>query len=212
MVEARSARTNINKQMQRIVRMFRWCVENEKIPAHIQHALAAVEGLKRGRSAAKEPEPVRPVSEETVEQTIPHVSAEVAAMIRLQLLTGMRPGEVLIMRAKDIDMRVSPWTYCPSSHKGQHRGHDRIVKIGPKAQEVIRPYLGTNLQSFMFSPAAAAVARKAGNRKSRRRGAERLRGPVRAVQRCGVSARDRSRVRRRFPASTRARQVERPSS
>ena len=45
------------------------------------------------------------------------------AMIQLQRLTGMRPGEVVIMRTADIDTTGSVWHYLPASHKTEHHGH-----------------------------------------------------------------------------------------
>src|SRR5262249_15107360 len=61
----------INKRFKRIRRMFRWGVENELVPATVLHALEAVPGLKAGRSAARETEPVQPVSRAVVEDTLP---------------------------------------------------------------------------------------------------------------------------------------------
>ena len=53
-------------------------------------------------------------------------------MVRLQRLTGMRPGEVVLMRAVDIDMGdPACWAYRPARHKGQHRGRERVVFLGP---------------------------------------------------------------------------------
>jgi hypothetical protein len=59
-------RTNINKQVSRINSMFRWAVENELVPARVHQALLAVRGLQRGRTTARESEPVVPVSEEQI--------------------------------------------------------------------------------------------------------------------------------------------------
>jgi integrase len=75
-----------------------------------------------------------------------------ADMVRLQLETGMRPGELVVMRACDLDMMGSVWLYRPSTHKTLHHGHERIVAIGPKAQAIIRLYLTTNPQEYLFSP------------------------------------------------------------
>lgn len=83
-----------------------------------------------------------------------------ADMVRLQLETGMRPGELVIMRAIDIDMTGKVWLYRPGSDQGQngqhktaHHGHIRIVPIGPKGQEIIRRYLIPETQAFIFNPA-----------------------------------------------------------
>jgi Phage integrase family len=36
-----------------------------------------------------------------------------------------------------------------------HEGLDRVVMIGPKAQEILRPWLKSDLEAFLFSPADA---------------------------------------------------------
>jgi integrase len=74
-------------------------------------------------------------------------------MVELQRLTGMRPGELCIMRTCDINTGGKVWTYKPSSHKTENRGRTRIVYIGPKAQAVLEPRLRKELTAFIFSPA-----------------------------------------------------------
>lgn len=88
MLKAGWCRKTINQRIGCVKRIFKWGVENEVVPADRFHALQAVAGLKLGRTLARVSEPVRPVPEALVEATLPHVSAQVGAMIRLQLLTG----------------------------------------------------------------------------------------------------------------------------
>lgn len=105
--------------------------------------------------------------EEYVQAVIPHVSRQVAAMIQLQELTGMRPGEVVIMRAIDLDMAGKLWPYKPFSHKSEHHGKRHEIFIGPRGQEILRPFLRANLKEFLFSPAEAETARNAERRSHR---------------------------------------------
>lgn len=95
---------------------------------------------------------MKPVPEAYVEAAIAHLSKQVTAMIRLQQLTGMRPGEVTILRACDLDMGGKVWTYTPSTHKTEHHGIERPVYLGPRAQEVIKPFLKSDLKAFLFDP------------------------------------------------------------
>src|SRR3954463_10681647 len=101
----------------------------------------AVNGLKRGRSEAKERARILPVTEEIVNATLTHLSPTVRAMVEVQLLTGMRPGEVCAMRPIDIDTIGKLWRYTPKEHKTDHLDHDRIVYLGPQAQRIIGPLL-----------------------------------------------------------------------
>ncbi len=149
----------VNHRMERVKRMFRWATENELIPPSVYHGLLAVRGLQRGRSEARETEPVRPVSEALVNAVRPYVSGQVETLIDLQLLTGARPGELCIMRAADLDTSGRIWVYKPESHKNEHRGHRREIYLGPRAQEIVKPYLKTNLQAHLFSPQEAEAER-----------------------------------------------------
>jgi integrase len=167
-VERGSCRSTINKHVGTIKRIFKWGTENELVPANIFHALQAVSGFRRGRSAAKESVPVRPVPEIYVEAALLHLSAEVAAMVRLQQLTGMRPGEVTIMRGCDLDMGGNVWTYTPSTHKTEHHGIERPIYLGPKAQEIIKPFLKQDLTAYLFDPRDAVDHFHAERRQNRR--------------------------------------------
>jgi integrase len=162
-------RSTINKHIGTIKRIFKWGTENELVPATVFHALQAVSGLRRGRSAAKESVPVKPVPEVYVEAALLHVSApQVAAMVRLQQLTGMRPGEVTIMRGCDLDMSGKVWTYTPSTHKTEHHGIERPIYLGPKAQDIIKPFLKSDLTAHLFDPQDAMNAFYAERRRNRK--------------------------------------------
>jgi integrase len=76
-----------------------------------------------------------------VEATLPYLLPPVQAMVRLQLHTGMRPGEACALRACDLDTAGTVWVYRPARHKTAWRGKARVVAVGPRAQEVLRPFL-----------------------------------------------------------------------
>src|SRR5262249_10515528 len=159
------SRTYTNAQIDRIRRMFRYAVEEELFPTAgaVYESLRAVRGLRHGKSEARETERVRPVSHEHVDAMLPFRPSHVRAMVELQLITGMRPAEVCLLRPIDIDMsNPTCWVYRPGSdqgphgtHKTAHHGHDRLVFIGPRAQAILKPYLGTKLDGYCFSPAVS---------------------------------------------------------
>jgi integrase len=155
--------------------MFKWGAARKLIPVAIYQELTTVEGLRTGRTAAPETEPVKPVPESFVEATLPCLLPQVRAMVQLQLLSGMRPGEVVIMRTIDIDTAGKVWLYRPGSDQGPHgthktawRGQDRIIALGPKAQEVLRPWMRLNLHEYLFQPAEAVASWRAEQRKRRK--------------------------------------------
>ena len=154
-------RTFINRQTARIKLVFKWAVENELLPPHVHHGLSAVGGLRKGRSEARESDPVKPAPDHAVDAILPVVSRQVSAMVELQLLSGARPGEIVIMRTCDIDTTGPVWVYRPHQHKGVHHELDREIRLGPKAQAVVGPFLRTNVQEFLFNPAEAEAERLA---------------------------------------------------
>jgi integrase len=161
------ARRHINQQINRIRRIFKWGVENELVNPSVLHGLTAVAPLKRGRTPARETDAVKPVPDEHVEATLPHVSRQVAAMIQLQRFAGMRPGEVVLLRPCDVDRSGPIWVYKPLRHKTQYRSQEREVFFGPRAQEVLRPWLLRDSQAFCFSPKEAEAERNATRRQQR---------------------------------------------
>jgi integrase len=167
MIDAGLARTTINQRVGRIVHLFKWGVEQELIPPAVHLALKAVAGLKRCRTAAREPAPVRPVPEAEIEAIRPHVSRQVWTMVQLQLLTGMRPGEVIRMRTGDLDRGGPVWIYTPEGHKTEHHDRRRRIFLGPRAQEVLRPWLRSDPAAYLFSPAEAMAEFRAMQRRNR---------------------------------------------
>lgn len=161
MIDQSWCRKSINKHVCRMRAMFRWATEHEMIPGGVYHALTAVAGLKRGRSGAREGDAVRPVSLQEVNAIQPFVSRQVWAMVQLQLLTGARAGEIVTLRKCDIDRSGEVWVYVPADHKTAHHGHERTIFFGPKAQEVLAPFLMRPDEMPLFSPAEAERERRA---------------------------------------------------
>src|SRR4029077_10445827 len=122
---------------------------------------------RRGRADVRESEPVKPVPDAFVDAIKPHVSRQVWAMVELQRLTGMRPGEVCMMRSCDLDTSGRVWAYTPESHKTEHHGRERRIYLGPKAQEALRPWLRPELTAYLFSPTEAEAERRAVQREDR---------------------------------------------
>ena len=112
-----------------------------------------------GRTVARERQPIRPVTEDVIEKTLAHLSPTVADMIRFQRLTGCRPGEVCQLRPMDLDRTGEIWVYRPASHKTEHHGRERVIFIGPKAQDVLRPYLLRPADQCCFSAVESAQQR-----------------------------------------------------
>lgn len=150
------SRVGTNERIAAIRRIFKWGVSEDLVPAAVHQALACVAGLSKGRTKAPERPPVLPVDDDVVEATLPFLGAVVADMVRFQRYTGARPGEVCAIRPMDVDRSGEVWTYKPEHHKTEHHGKDRTIFVGPKAQDVLRPYLLRPADAYCFSPKEAA--------------------------------------------------------
>lgn len=168
-VEQGLARSTLNGYAAVIKRMFKWAANEELIDSSLAHALHMVPGLKLGRSKAREPDPIQPVRFEDVAPLQPYLSKIVWSMILLQWWTGMRSGELVIIRPCDVDVSGKVWEYRPTTHKLAYRGKDRVVLMGKEAQSILEPFLARPVHTFCFSPRESNAEIRARNAKIRRR-------------------------------------------
>ena len=168
MIDDGLSRKLINQRIGRVKRMFKWGASDELIPPSIHEALRTVEGLRRGRSEARETESVRPIDVAIVDQTIQHMPEVVADMVRLQRLMGCRPDEICMIRPKDIDRQDAVWKYEPMQHKTQHHGKERVIAIGPIAQGILLKYLAREPAMFCFRPCDSEAKRRAAQHMARK--------------------------------------------
>lgn len=141
MIKLGWCRSLINRRIDRVKRAFKWAASEELVPVTSYEALRTLSGLRKGRTEARESDPVKPVDLEHVRATLPFLTPHLRAMVELQRLTGMRPGEVCQLRLSEVDRSGDVWLYRPSQHKTAHHGKSRTVAIGPKAQRVISEFL-----------------------------------------------------------------------
>ena len=166
------SRRYVNQCIDRIRQIFQWGVASDLVKPETHYALCQLANLKRGRSKAKELPKVKPVPDDVVEKTLPFLPSPVAAMVRLQRLTGMRPGEVRSMRLCDIDTSDTEWLYIPYEHKTEH--HDdcpRLIVLGGRSQSILTPYLmdcQDTPEKWLFSPKESVTERKVNLREKRK--------------------------------------------
>lgn len=152
----RLARSTVNDYTALLKNLFKWGVSHEMVPPYVYQALVTVEGLRAGRSEARETEAVKPVLESHVESVKPFISRQVEALIDLQLLTAARPGELLKLRPIDLDTTGRVWTATLKEHKTQYRGRKRTLYFGPKAQVILKEFIANRpLDAYLFSPREA---------------------------------------------------------
>ncbi len=165
------SRSTVNDRVRIVIAVFRWGVTQEMLSPSVAQALAMVEPLKRGRTSAREGRRVEPVPEEAIDTTLRHLATPVAAMVRLQLLTGARPGEIVGLRGADLtrDAESGLLVARLCEHKSAHRGLDRMVYFGPGAEAVLEPFcLGREPNAPLFSPTEAEAERRKRMHETRR--------------------------------------------
>ena len=142
LVRSGVSRTTVNARLWRVKFMIGWALDEALIPATVKAELTQVRGVKRGRSAAPERAPVRPVDDATIAATVEHMMPNTADMVRVHRFTGMRPCELCGLRWSLIDTSRTPWVYRvpPEINKNEWRGElgqPRVVCIGPKARAIL---------------------------------------------------------------------------
>lgn len=166
MVESGKCRSYVNYLVSIILRAFRWAVSYQLIPVDVHIRLATLEHLKKGRSKATEgPGKTQAIPMEHIEVAIPYLPEAVAGMVMLQLLAGMRPGEVLQVRAGDITkdgpvvevdgVPIRLWKYKPICFKGDHLEDTSVqetVMLGARCQAILAPLLelASGPEAFLF--------------------------------------------------------------
>lgn len=138
-----AART-INDRIHRIRQAWRWAVTLDLVDSSAWEALRSLPCIPCPASDAK------PVLWADVEPILFQVRPPVAAMIRLQWWSGMRPGEICAMRRSEVDTTEAPWVYCPARHKTATRGKRRRVYLGPRSVEILTPWLDVAAGNEVF--------------------------------------------------------------
>lgn len=170
-----------NQHMGRVERFLRWCAAREICPPAVWHAAQVLEPLHVPRQAWDDLQ-VDPPPPGAVAAALPHMSPTLAAMVRLEALTGARPHEVCQLRPCDLDRTgarlrelagaavelAGCWAWLPREHKTEHHGHGRIIPVAPAAQDVLAPLLvGRDSGAEVFSPAEAWAWRREQLRRAR---------------------------------------------
>lgn len=136
------SRNHVRHQVTRIRKIFRWAEQKKKVPKGTWEHLRCLSPLKKG--LARNNPRRKPVEEEVVEATIPHLSPMVAAMVRVQLAAGMRPSELVDMRVSEINRSKEVWTYQLDEYKTDYLDDAddwQTVMLGPAAKLALTPWL-----------------------------------------------------------------------
>ncbi|MFM9965478.1 MAG: tyrosine-type recombinase/integrase [Planctomycetaceae bacterium] len=159
MVESGLARNTINSNIGKLRRMFRFAVANEMIDVSVLQRLETVSPLLAGRSEARETTPRHALDQADIDAVKKHVRPLVRDLIDLQLLTGSRSGELLMLTTSMIDRTGAVWSAKLADHKCQHKGKSRTLHFGPKSQLVLSKYLSADPDKPLFAMTRCAYCR-----------------------------------------------------
>lgn len=165
MVARGLCRRTVNDRVQRIQRMVRWAAEERLVPPSVHHEVKLVSPLKPGRGGAHDNPPRVAVSIEHVEAAKKHLPKPLVALVDFMLMTGARCGEACQLASRYVDRTKEVWEFRPRKHKGEWRGHTRVVLIGPKAQAAVLPFLREEPDRAWFRPCDVVEAMHAESRK-----------------------------------------------
>lgn len=140
------SRGYINVQIKRILRVFKWAERVGHVPSGTWQHLRTIEPIRKTDRRVRSMPPRSAVDwKEQVAPALPHLPATVAAMVQVQFLGAMRPGEVCVMRPMDLDRDTKPgfWLYKPFASKNDWRENvGSLIKVlNQEAQAILAPWL-----------------------------------------------------------------------
>jgi integrase len=174
------SRNYVNKLAKSIQTAWRWLATQELISAESAASVCSVGPLREGDGGAELGD-VLPPHPGDVQKTLDTCGPMLADMLRVQLLTGARPGEIRTMRAEDISRAEDQpiplpgtkrtvaarkigetlvWMMAPGSHKTKNRGKARAIPIGPKAQAILDTWIPAR-GGYVFKTARGTIYSKA---------------------------------------------------
>ena len=151
-------RTSINTRISKIRGIFKWGVSRNLIDISQYNQLMTLEMLEKNHIGTLESSPVLQAEYDWVIKTIAVAHKMLGDMIRIQMLAGMRPQGVRLLRHCDIDRSDDIWVYLPSQHKTSHKDKNLVITFDYDCQKILQSYLmeyEDQPEVFLFSPAAA---------------------------------------------------------
>lgn len=147
------SRSVVSRRLTRVRTVWRWAEMRKLVPPGSLAALAPVRVPVRDDPRFRRTPPRQAATDADFETVCAECPPAVAAMLRLLYWSGMRPGEVRIMRPADIDRTGDVWRYTPREHKNDWRGQSRVVSLGPECQKILAPWLeGCGEEEYLFRP------------------------------------------------------------
>jgi integrase len=144
-------RNTVNARASKIKAVWRWLERKKLAPAGSWAHLQTLEHLPPMSRGYRDSVPVEPAEWPTVVAVCERMPRTARAILLLQWFTGGRNTEMRVMRLSEIDRSADEWVYRPEKHKNSRFGHLREIALGPKAREVLEPWLvGLARDAYVF--------------------------------------------------------------
>ncbi|MGE0145650.1 MAG: tyrosine-type recombinase/integrase [Planctomycetota bacterium] len=135
-------RKGINQKVSLVVGLFRWGWKRGFVPKATWADIRLVEPLTRAEAGNRPTgKPKRIPTLDEIRAVVAVASRQVGAMLRLQALSGMRPGEVCAMRFEDVERIEHEGTtfglYRVRDGKTSHHGHATSYVLPPAALAIL---------------------------------------------------------------------------
>jgi integrase len=136
------SRSQINKTVTRIRRIWAWAEQRKMVPAGSWGHLMTLKAIPSTDRSVRQTKPRQGVDWPVVAAVLPHLPGSVAALAEVQYWTGMRPCEVCRMTPGDVEQVNGVWMFWLVSKNAWRPGREReAVILGPEAMRVLAPWL-----------------------------------------------------------------------
>lgn len=143
-------RNTVNVRTKQIQFVFKQAASECLIDQSVWHGLLSLQPILKDRENAVDYEEIGSVNLSAFEQTLKHCMPIQAAALRVQLLTGMRSGELLAMRPQDLDMTGKHWIYTIAKHKTRLHIGTKYIGIPEKATKILCEHMPKNYCDRFF--------------------------------------------------------------
>lgn len=143
-VTSRLTVKSVNEKVTAVVAAFSWAVSEELVPGGLAAALREVSSkraVKKGRPGMRVGVSVSAPAQEWIDAIMPYYSKTLAIMVKLGVILGTRPKELIGLRVGDIDRSETPWRAHLAKHKTASKGKARTILFPPAARTLLEPLL-----------------------------------------------------------------------
>lgn len=141
----RWCRAVANRGFTRVKTVLRRAAEDDLVPAEVYAAARTVPAIPPGTPGVRESAGRRAATEAELAAVLAECPVPVAVLLAVTRLTGMRPAEARLMRARQVERRAdgtAVYRRTPADgHKSAWLGRTKVVILGPLAMRVLSPWL-----------------------------------------------------------------------